>query len=107
RIGPGASSRWLDGTRARGEQLRNAAGIVDRGGRFGYRMYYPPMRAGVRELFWHVPIVARPGGRYLEAPLGYVSAELDGKPPLRLAPRLLDRPAHVAAARLFERDAGH
>ncbi len=33
-----------------------------------------------------------------------MTAERDGKAPLRLTPRLLARPAHVAAARLFERD---
>ncbi len=34
----------LDGPRADGEAIRRAAGVVDAGGRFGYRMYYPPMR---------------------------------------------------------------
>jgi hypothetical protein len=98
----------LDGLRATPEQIRHAAGVVDAGGRFGYRMYYPPMRAGTRELFWHLPVIARPGaGRYHEAPPGYITAETEGKPPLRLVPRLLDRPAHRAAARLFEKDAGH
>jgi Peptidase family M28 len=95
----------LDGPRADRAALLRAARIVDAGGRFGYRMYYPPMRAGTRELFWHVPLVARPGaGRFVKGPLGYVTAEADGAQPLRLAPRLLARTAHVAAARLFERD---
>ena len=98
----------LDGQRADRETIERAAGIVDAGGRFGYRMYYPPMRAGVRELFWHVPLVAASGrGRYHQAPNGYVTAELDGAPSLILTPNLLARPSHIAAARLFERDPGH
>ena len=98
----------LDGPRASKQQLRHAAEVIDRGGRFGYRMYYPPMRAGVRELFWHVPIVAASGkGRLHGAINGYVTAELAGAQPLLLSPHLLARPEHVAAARLFERDPGH
>jgi len=96
----------LDGPRADRTAISHAAGVVDAGGRFGYRLYYPPMRAGTREFFWHLPLVARPGaGRFVDGQLGYVSAETDGIPPLRLAPRLLSRSTHVAAARLFERDA--
>ena len=97
----------LDGPLATRAQLLHASGVVDVGGRFGYRMYYPPMRAGLRELFWHVPVIARAGhGRYPDAPLGYVSAERPGAAPLVLAPHLLARPAHVAAARTFGRDPG-
>jgi hypothetical protein len=95
----------LDGPRSDRQAISHAAGVVDAGGRFGYRMYYPPMRAGTRELFWHVPLVARAGaGRFTAGPLGYATAEAEGAPPLRLVPQLLARPAHQAAARLFERD---
>lgn len=95
----------LDGPRADRAAISHAARVVDAGGRFGYRLYYPPMRAGTRELFWHMPLVARAGaGRFGEGPLGYASAEADRAQPLRLAPRLLARNGHQAAARLFERD---
>ncbi|MGO8970630.1 MAG: M28 family peptidase [Myxococcaceae bacterium] len=95
----------LDGPRADRAAIAHAAGVIDAGGRFGYRLYYPPMRAGGRELFWHLPLVARAGaGRFAAGPLGYATAEGDSAPPLQLVPRLLARPAHVAAARLFERD---
>ncbi|HET9991276.1 MAG TPA: M28 family peptidase, partial [Kofleriaceae bacterium] len=98
----------LDGPRATQEQILHAAALVDAGGRFGYRMYYPPMRAGVRELFWHVPVVAASGrGRLRDALPGYVTAELAGAQPLVLSPHFLQRPEHVAAARLFQRDPGH
>lgn len=57
----------LDGPRAGHAAIAHAAGVIDRGGRFGYRMYYPPMRAGLREVFWHLPLIARGRGvRYEE-----------------------------------------
>ncbi|HEY1906232.1 MAG TPA: M28 family peptidase [Myxococcaceae bacterium] len=97
----------LDGPRADRAAIARAAKVVDVGGRFGYRMYYPPMRAGRRELFWHLPLIARAGaGRFTRGPTGHVTAEVEGAPPLRLSPRLLARPAHLAAARLFDRDPG-
>jgi len=49
----------LDGPVADRAALERAAREVGAGGRFGYRMYYPPMRAGARELFWHVPLIAK------------------------------------------------
>ncbi len=95
----------LDGPRADRAALQRAAAVVDAGGRFGYRLYYPPMRAGLREVFWHLPLVARAGaGRFTAGPLGYATAEADGVPTLRLTPRLLSRSPHDAAARFFERD---
>ncbi len=99
--------RLLDGPRATRSQILEAAAAVDRGGRFGYRMYYPPMRLGVRETFWHVPLIASPRlGRYAQAPLGYLSAETDDDR-ITLEPHLLRRPPHLAAARAFPNDPGH
>ncbi len=98
----------LDGVGAQREQILEAASVVDRGGRFGYRMYYPPMQIGRRETFWHLPLVARAGlGRYPRAPLGYLTAERAGAEPIELVPRLLTRPVHLAAARAFPLDPGH
>jgi hypothetical protein len=107
----------LDGPRATPVELARAGGTVDRGGRFGYRFFYPPMRAGVRELYWHLPLlvqVDRPGEparvRPSDGLAGYVAAEtVDGvsaRPPLRLAPRLLARPAHREAAAFIQATEG-
>ncbi len=96
----------LDGPRADHTAIAHAAGIVDRGGRFGYRMYYPPMRAGLREVFWHLPLVARADGERYPAATGYITAERDGHSSLVLAPELLARPEHVTAARAFPRERG-
>ena len=99
----------LDGPTADPAALARAARELGAGGRFGYRMYYPPMRAGVRELFWHVPVIARagtpgaagaPAERWARAPLGYLTAERPGAEPVRLIPELLARPPHLAAAAL-------
>jgi hypothetical protein len=107
----------LDGPLATRPDLDRARRTVAQGGRFGYRLYFPPMRAGTRELFWHLPLVARldTGGQPLvydqEAPLGYVTAEpTDGtrsQERLTLGARPLSRPGHQHAASLFPRDPGH
>jgi hypothetical protein len=106
----------LDGQTASQAELEHAAELLDRGGRFGYRLYYPPMRAGTRELFWHLPLLARlnPGSGKAEIHedtfrLGTVTAEAispTGGRPLVLAANLLDRPGHRQAARLFAREPG-
>jgi hypothetical protein len=97
----------LDGPTAGPLDISNAAAAVDRGGHFGYRFFYPPMRAGARELFWHLPLVARrasgqSGAELLTeaAPEGYVRADAPGEDPLELAPRRLERPGHREAARV-------
>jgi hypothetical protein len=108
----------LDGPRAEKAELARAAAVLAAGGHFGYRFFYPPMKGGPRDLFWHLPIVARlqPQARHAtrltdDAPLGYVSAEnaekADHSDRVFLTPRLLDRPAHREAATLFPRDPGH
>ena len=114
----------LDGPLAGRAELEQAAQAVDEGGWFGYRFLYPPMRAGARELFWHLPLVARLGraGDHAalfadQPPLGYGSAELTALPPslvagaprepVLLQPRLLARPGYDEAARQFARDPGH
>jgi len=106
----------LDGPRASKAELDHAAEVLDRGGRFGYRLYYPPMRAGTRELFWHLPVLARrhPASNQAEfyqdtLRLGTITAETTAprdEPPLLLAANLLDRPGHREAARLFAREPG-
>jgi hypothetical protein len=104
----------LDGPRADRKAIEEAARALHAKERFGYRFYYPPMRAGARELFWHLPLVARllPNAHQTEVfqeqpPLGYVTAEAEGEKPILLSPALLDRPLHRSAATLFPRDPGH
>jgi hypothetical protein len=106
----------LDGPRATKAELAHAADQLDRGGRFGYRLYFPPMRVGTRELFWHLPLLARrhPGSDEVDLyddvlSLGSLTAEAtcpSSERPLMLATKLLDRPSHREAATLFARDPG-
>jgi Peptidase family M28 len=110
----------LDGPRATQIEIERAAATVDRGGRFGYRFIYPPMRAGTREIFWHLPLVARLGAAAITAELwtgaplsGYAQAEAPPDPAAKFAiaaialrPNLLQRPGYLEAATLFDRDPG-
>jgi len=102
----------LDGPRADRAAIDRARAAVDRGGRFGYRFVFPPMRAGLRALYWHLPVVARAHEQsalvlpLADGPKGFVTAERDGAPAIVLAPRLADRPAHYAAATQYEREPG-
>ena len=111
----------LDGTRADRERIARAAAVTGAGGRFGYRFVFPPMRAGERELFWHLPIVARRADEkgekakkddetkvdvLLRGPSGYVTAEHPTEPVIHLEPRRLARPGYTESARLFEHEPG-
>ena len=106
----------LDGPTASKAEIERAAELLDRGGRFGYRLYFPPMRAGLRELFWHLPLLARirPGSDQAEIHedalrFGSVTAETaasSGDRSLMLVVNLLDRPGHREAATLFAREPG-
>lgn len=90
----------LDGPTADAAAIARAERAVRAGRWFGYRLYFPPMRAGLRELFWHVPVIAKHGERFPGTPVGVVTAELAGSAPIHLVPERLARPAHVAAAAL-------
>ena len=96
----------LDGPRADHAAIARAAKAVDIGGRYGYRMYYPPMRAGQREVFWHYPLVAGRHGRH-EGPVGVVTAEGPKSDMIELVPNLLARDGHTAAAKLSVKEASN
>ena len=120
----------LDGPHSTREQRDHAQQVTEKHGRFGYRFYYPPMRAGSRELYWHFPLIARrdaltghstllgeePGETpRARAPIcdhvlaGYLTAETRGAESQRLvlAPNLLSRTGHHEAATLYAHDPGH
>jgi hypothetical protein len=101
----------LDGPTATRDDLERAAGVLERGGMFGYRFQYPAMRIGPYELYWHRPLVAfldpttdeptvLPDG-----PLGYLTAYRAERPdpahPVELWPRLLRRELPERAIELF------
>ena len=107
----------LDGPRATPLEIARAAATIRGGGRSGYRFYYPPMRAGEREIFWHLPLVARLGTGAAAAEtwdgpqlLGYAQAEAPAatpeRPPIPLVPRLLCRPGYLEAAEMVSTEPG-
>jgi hypothetical protein len=107
----------LDGPRATPLEIELAKTTIDAGGRFGYRFFFPPMRAGQREIFWHLPLVARlragaAAPEVWDGPslAGYARAEASpeqaDRPPIALAPRLLARPGYREAATLFDAQVG-
>ena len=108
----------LDGSRADRDELKRAAAVLREGGRFGYRFYYPPMRVGKYEVFWHLPMVSfldhQTGKPRLldEAPLGYltahqVQAPAPAEPALELWPEMRRRPEFIATMRGYKKAYGH
>jgi hypothetical protein len=87
----------LDGPNAAEGELLDVASTVLRGGSFGYRMLFPPTRAGDCEVFWHRPLAAVASKRFGtlrvmldDAPLGMMTAE-SSKGETRLRPEILKR----------------
>jgi hypothetical protein len=101
----------LDGPFQGQQQIGAAARLVEEGGRFGYRFFFPPMRVGPWELYWHRPVAAYPRPSPEEptllpgAPTGYLTAYPAGRPdlerPVELWPRLQRRPLVREAVELF------
>ncbi len=107
----------LDGPRAAGEALQRAAAALREGGHFGYRFLFPAMQVGRHEVYWHRPLVAYLSAKtaapevLTDAPLGYLTAYPSdhgkGSSTIELWPRLLARPAHLAALHNFQAAAEH
>ena len=107
----------LDGPRAGREDLRRAVHALSEGGWFGYRIFYPPMRVGKYDVFWHLPLVSfldpetRKPKLLDDAPLGYLTAydadEPDLSRPVELWPELQRRPEFIATMRGYKKAYGH
>ncbi|HEX5445242.1 MAG TPA: M28 family peptidase, partial [Pirellulales bacterium] len=103
----------LDGPRAAHVQLAQAAERLAAGGLFGYRFYYPAMRVGRHEVYWHRPLAAflSPDDKptlLADAPLGWLTA-YDAERPrpdqaLELWPRMVRRPPHQMAIEIFDHE---
>ena len=53
-----AFNRVLHGPTANADMIRAAINVMEGGGSFGYRFFYPPMQAGRFALSWHRPMIA-------------------------------------------------
>ena len=101
----------LDGTNAAHREIDQAEAKLARGGLFGYRFHFPPMRVGRHEVYWHRALVAfmppnsGQARLILDAPLGYLTAYSAGASdlasPIELWPRVLRRENYVSALRDF------
>jgi hypothetical protein len=100
----------LDGPGATPEKIHAAIHTIKQGGLFGYRFFYPPMRVGEHQVFWHRPLVAclsrqeKESPILYDAPLGYLTAYPAGNPdldrPVELWPRMLRREIQQALLEL-------
>ncbi len=48
----------IDEPKAKRSDILKAEATITKGGLFGYRFLFPPMRAGMHEIYWHRPVVA-------------------------------------------------
>jgi hypothetical protein len=103
----------LDGPRAGRKKLGEAALRIMAGGLFRYRFYFPPMQAGLYEVFWHRPLVAciseKTGKPEMAPPdlltgylTGYLADEPDPANAVELWPRLRRREPLLAALHNFD-----
>jgi hypothetical protein len=107
----------LNGPGANHRKIQEAEKEILRGGLFGYRFFYPPMRVGQYEIYWHRPMVA-----YLsyqtenieidaEALKGYITGyHLNDNlmsAPVNLWPRLLRRNLYLTALNDFNAGNDH
>ena len=102
----------LDGPTAGKEEISAAVRSINRGGLFGYRFHYPPMRVGSYQIYWHRPAVAclrsnaEKPAVLTDAPLGYLTAynseRIDLDHPIELWPRLCRRNSRMEVIELFK-----
>jgi hypothetical protein len=101
----------LDGPNADHRKIMESEKEILQGGLFGYRFFYPPMKAGFYNIYWHRPLVA-----YLSSSTGNVEIETDTlhgylagyhqddrqmSAPLELWPRFLRRDIYLMALHDF------
>ena len=98
----------LEGPYAGRDEIERAAAACRAGGRFGYRMYYPPMRIGDSTSFLYLPVVARweegYGARVWPGPLPGILLAGGEAGEVELRPRVLQRTPQRDSIELFERE---
>ncbi len=107
----------LNGPAAGKKQITEVEKILTKGGLFGYRIFYPPMRTGDHEIYLHRPLVAfvpkgsdtpeiRTGSLY-----GYIacyhSSDLKMEKPVELWPRMVRRDHYLSAIHDFNTENDH
>lgn len=97
----------IDGPFATKAKIIKAETTLAQGGLFGYRFFFPPMRVGKHEVYWHRPVVAYVSSKtgetniLAESLLGYMTAynseSLDLANPIEFWPRLYRRESYLKA----------
>lgn len=108
----------LNGPAQGRSRIEEADRALGSGGHFGYRLFFPPMRVGCYDVYWHRPLIAffshdaHEPTVLLDGPLGYLTASaqnerLDGTA-VELWPHMDRRDLHQSAIELFSHEpAGH
>ena len=112
-----AFSLLLDGPKATRAKIMEVEKTILKGGLFGYRFFYPPMRVGMHDVYWHRPMVAyvsKKSGNVefqSESLMGYLAAyhadDEDMTQPVELWPRLMRRGPYLSALRDFNTGNDH
>jgi hypothetical protein len=107
----------LDGPHSTKRKITEAEKTILKGGLFGYRIFYPPMRTGEYDVYWHRPLVG-----YLAASndsieintdiitgylTGYHKSDLKMTKPVELWPRIMQRPVYLSALHDFNTKNDH
>ncbi|MBA4323118.1 MAG: hypothetical protein C0408_09910, partial [Odoribacter sp.] len=107
----------LNGPKANHRKILESEKEILQGGLFGYRFFYPPMKVGTYDIYWHRPLVA-----YLSSTTETVEVETDTlngyitgyhqddikmKDPVELWPRFLRRDIYLLALHDFNTSNDH
>jgi hypothetical protein len=107
----------LDGPKANHRKILDSEKEILQGGLFGYRFFYPPMRVGTYDIYWHRPLVAYLSSKtdsvevetdtlngYLT---GYHQEDIGMAAPVELWPRFLRREIYLMALHDFNTSNDH
>jgi hypothetical protein len=107
----------LNGPKANRRKIMEVEKIFLKGGLFGYRFFYPPMRVGEHEMYLHRPLVAFLRMQSEKAEIrseslfgyfaGYHDLDNDMSHPVELWPRMLRRELYLSALHDFNMHNDH
>jgi hypothetical protein len=101
----------LDGPGADHWKIQNSEKVILQGGLFGYRFFYPPMKVGQHNIYWHRPLVAYLSQQTENIEIetdtlqgyltGYHQDDKEMSGPIELWPRFLRREIYLLALHHF------
>jgi hypothetical protein len=107
----------LNGPSANHRKIQESEKEILRGGLFGYRFFYPPMRAGFYNIYWHRPLVAYLSSKTDSVEIetdtlsgylaGYHQDDKEMSSPVELWPRFLRRVSYLSALHDFNTKNDH